>query len=248
MASEPVVVEGSPVVARQPDLRRRLVAEALGTGLLVAVVVGSGVAAQRLSPGDVGLQLLENALVTALGLTVLIAWLGPVSGAHFNPVVSMASWAWGRREHDGLTRRDLLAYVAAQCAGGVVGAVLAHAMFGETLLQLSHTLRDGVGLVLSEVVATFGLVVLIGALVRTGRQALAAPLVGAYIGGAYFWTASTSFANPAVTLGRTFSDTFAGIAWVSVPPYVLAQVVGAVIAVAAVNYLHPAPAAREERR
>ncbi len=239
MAHQQVVVEGSPQVARQPDLGRRLVAEALGTGLLVTVVVGSGVAAQRLSPDDVGLQLLENALVTALGLTVLIAWLGPVSGAHLNPVVSMASWWWGRGDGRGLGGRDLLAYVVVQCAGGVLGSVLAHAMFGEPLLQLSRTVRDGPNLVLSEVVATFGLVVLIGALVRGGRQALAAPLVGAYIGGAYFWTASTSFANPAVTLGRTFSDTFAGIAWESVPPYVLAQLVGGAIAVAAVAYLHP---------
>jgi len=239
MAHQQIVVEGSPQVARQPDLGRRLVAEALGTGLLVAVVIGSGVAAQRLSPDDVGLQLLENALVTALGLTVLIAWLGPVSGAHLNPVVSMASWWWGRGDGGGLGGRDLLAYVVVQCAGGVLGSVLAHAMFGEPLLQLSRTVRDGPNLVLSEVVATFGLVVLIGALVRGGRQALAAPLVGAYIGGAYFWTASTSFANPAVTLGRTFSDTFAGIAWESVPPYVLAQLVGGAIAVAAVAYLHP---------
>lgn len=242
MAPRPVVVEGSPQVARQPDLGRRLVAEALGTGLLVAVVVGSGVAAQRLSPDDVGLQLLENALVTALGLTVLIAWLGPVSGAHFNPVVSMASWWWGRGDGNGLSRRDLLAYVAVQCAGAVLGSVLAHAMFAEPLLQLSRTLRDGPNLVLSEVVATFGLVVLIGALVRSGRQVLAAPLVGAYIGGAYFWTASTSFANPAVTLGRTFSDTFAGIAWTSMPAYVLAQLLGGAVAVAAVAYLHPGAA------
>ena len=246
MDAAPVVVEGSPAVAHEPDLGRRLAAEALGTGLLVAVVVGSGIAAQRLSPDDVGLQLLENALVTALGLTVLIAWLGPVSGAHFNPVVSLSSWWLGRRDGEGLAGRDLGAYVAVQCVGGVLGSLLAHAMFSEPILQLSGTVRDGPNLFLSEVVATFGLVVLIGALVRGGRQALAAPLVGAYIGGAYFWTASTSFANPAVTLGRTFTDTFAGIAWASVPPYVIAQLVGGALAVAAVAYLHPG--ARRERR
>lgn len=234
-----VVVEGSPAVALEPDLGRRVVAEALGTGLLVAVVIGSGIAASRLSPADVGLQLLENALVTGLGLAVLIAWLGPVSGGHFNPVVSLASWWLDRTTGRGLGRRDLLAYVAAQLVGGVAGAVLAHAMFGEALISLSRTDRDGLGLVLAEVVATFGLVVLICALVRQGRQAWAAPMVGAYIAGAYFWTSSTAFANPAVTLGRTFSDTFAGIAWESVPAFVLAQLAGGALAVAVVVYLHP---------
>jgi len=233
------VVEASPRVAVQPDLGRRVVAEALGTASLVAIVIGSGIAATRLSPDDVGLQLLENALATGFGLAVLIAWLGPVSGAHFNPVVSLASWWLDRSTGRGLGRRDLAAYITAQLAGGVAGAVLAHAMFGEALLSLSRTYRDGPGLVLGEVVATFGLVVLICALARQGRQAWAGPMVGAYIAAAYFWTSSTSFANPAVTLGRTFSDTFAGIAWVSVPPFVLAQLAGGALAVAAVTYLHP---------
>lgn len=222
-----------------PDLPRRLVAEALGTGLLVAVVVGSGAMAQRLSPDDVGLQLLENSIATALGLTVLIAWLGPVSGAHLNPAVSLASWVWGRRAGGELPGRHLAAYVGAQAGGALVGAVLANAMFGQALLGPAGTERSGFDLLLAEVVATFGLVALIGALVRGRRQELAAPLVGAYIGAAYWWTSSTSFANPAVTFGRAFTDSFAGIAPASVPAFVLAQLVGAALAVAVVSYLHP---------
>jgi arsenate reductase len=222
-----------------PDLRRRLVAELLGTALLVTVVVGSGVAAQRLSPGDVGLQLLENSTATFLGLTVLILLFGPVSGAHFNPVVSAADWLLGRRAGAGLTGREVVAYSFAQVVGGVAGAVLANVMFEVPVDRLATTERTAGGLWLAEVVATAGLVALIFALVRSGRGALAAPAVGAYIGAAYWFTSSTSFANPAVTVGRVFSDTFAGIEPGSVPGFVAAQLVGGAVAVVLVRYLYP---------
>lgn len=222
-----------------PDLLRRLTAELIGTALLVAVVVGSGIAAQRLSPDDVGLQLLENSTATFLGLTVLILMFGPISGAHFNPVVSAADWVLGRRAGTGLTGRELPAYIAAQTVGGVLGAELANLMFEVSISELATTERSGAHLLLGEVVATAGLVALIFALVRTDRGALAAPAVGAYIGAAYWFTSSTSFANPAVTVGRMFSDTFAGIDPASVAGFVAAQVVGAVFAVGLVRYLFP---------
>lgn len=225
--------------APAPDLGRRLVAELLGTCLLVAVVVGSGVAAQRLSPDDVGLQLLQNSTATVFGLTVLILLFGPLSGAHFNPVVSAADWLLGRRTGAGLSGREVMAYAGAQVLGGVAGAVLANLMFEVPVTVLATTERTGAHLLLAEVVATAGLVALIFALARTGRGALAAPAVGAYIGAAYWFTSSTSFANPAVTVGRIFSDTFAGIAPASVPGFVLAQVVGGLLAVALVRYLFP---------
>src|SRR5215203_2526465 len=221
------------------DLLRRLTAELIGTALLVTVVVGSGIAAERLSPDDVGLQLLENSTATFLGLTVLILMFGPISGAHFNPVVSAADWLLGRRTGTGLTGRDLLAYSVAQTVGGIAGAALANLMFEVSLTELATTERDGAHLLLGEVVATAGLVTLIFVLARTGRGALAAPAVGAYIGAAYWFTSSTSFANPAVTVGRMFSDTFAGIAPGSVPGFLAAQVVGGALAVALVRYLLP---------
>ena len=223
-------------------LGRRLLAEAVGTGLLVTVVVGSGIAAQTLSPGDVGLQLLENSLATVFGLSVLILALGPVSGAHFNPVVSAADWWVGRRAGTGLTGRDVAAYSAVQCLGAVAGAVLANLMF-EVPTALSTTGRGGGGVLLAEVVATAGLVALVFALARTGRGALAAPAVGAYIGAAYWFTSSTSFANPAVTVGRMFSDTFAGISAGSMPGFVLAQLVGGAVGVVLVLFLYPDAAA-----
>ncbi len=229
-------------------LLRRLVAEAIGTGTLVAAVVGSGIMAQTLSPDDVGLQLLQNSLTTGLALTVLIAWLGPVSGAHLNPVVTLAVAWWERRGRAAWTPTEVVATVAAQVVGGCLGTVLVQGMFADAevvggLVELASTDRSGPPLWLSEVVATFGLVALIGALIRTGRATtLAAPLVGAYIAAAYWWTSSTSFANPAVTVARTLSDTFAGIAPASVPPFLVAQVAGAALAVAAVGYLHPRPA------
>lgn len=221
------------------DVGRRLVAEFLGTMLLVAVVVGSGIAAQTLSPDDVGMQLLENSTATFLGLTVLILLFGPVSGAHFNPVVSAADWFLGRRAGTGLTAGELAAYTLAQVAGGIAGAVLANLMYQVPVTELAGTERTGSHLLLGEVVATTGLVALVFALARSGRGALAAPAVGAYIGAAYWFTSSTSFANPAVTIGRVFSDTFAGIAPGSVPEFLIAQLVGAGLGVAIVSFLYP---------
>jgi len=227
-------------VPTAPPLPRRLLAELLGTGLLVAVVVGSGIAAQQLSE-DVGLQLLENTLATVFGLGILILWLGPVSGGHFNPVVSLAAWFLGRGDPDtpgGHSARDLLPYVAAQVTGGIGGALLANAMF-ETSTSFSAHHRASVGHLLAEVVATAGLVGLIFGLVRTDRATLAAPAVAAYIGAAYWFTSSTSFANPAVTVGRMFSDTFAGIAPASAPAFVAAQLLGAALGVAITLALFP---------
>jgi len=215
------------------DLPRRLTAELVGTALLVTVVVGSGVAAQRLSPHDTGLQLLENSLATTLGLAVLIALLGPVSGAHLNPVVSLADWLTG-----GLRGRHLAPYALVQVAGAVLGAELANLMYGVPA-HLATTHRDGGHLLVGEVVATAGLIALVLGLTRTGRGALAAPAVGAYIGAAYWFTSSTSFANPAVTVGRVFSDTFAGIAPGSVPGFVLAQLVGGAVGLGLAVFLYP---------
>jgi len=220
------------------SLARRLLAEFLGTALLVAVVVGSGIAAQELSPQDVGLQLLENSTATVFGLTVLILWFGPVSGAHFNPVVSLADWFLGRRAGAGLTLPGVGAYTVAQIGGGIAGAVLANVMFD---LDTAISTKDRItsGHLVAEVVATAGLVALIFALVRTGRGALAAPAVGAYIGAAYWFTSSTSFANPAVTIGRVFSDTFAGIAPGSAAAFIGMELVGLVVGVAVTRALYP---------
>ncbi|MFC7496818.1 MULTISPECIES: aquaporin [unclassified Nocardioides] len=220
-------------------LIRRLVAELLGTGLLVTVVVGSGIAAQQLSPDDIGLQLLENSTATFLGLTVLILLFGPVSGAHFNPVVSAADWFLGRRAGTGLSGAEVGAYSVVQVVGAIAGAVLANVMFDIDLTELSTKDRTGGNLVVAEIVATAGLVALVFALARTGRGALAAPAVGAYIGAAYWFTSSTSFANPAVTVGRMFSDTFAGIDPSSVPAFIGAQIVGGAAGVVVVRYLYP---------
>jgi glycerol uptake facilitator-like aquaporin len=200
--------------------------------------VGSGIAAQQLSPDDIGLQLLENSTATVLGLTVLILMLGPVSGAHLNPVVSLADWFVGRRSGSGLPLREAGAYAAAQILGATAGALLANAMF-EVGTSMATKERASSGHLLGEVVATAGLVGLIFALARTHRGSWAAPAVGAYIGAAYWFTSSTSFANPAVTIGRMFSDTFAGIAPSSVPAFVLAQLVGAALGLAAVLALYP---------
>jgi glycerol uptake facilitator-like aquaporin len=228
-----------------PSLARRLVAEFIGTGLLVTVVVGSGIAAQRLT-ADPGLQLLENSLATVFGLAVLISLFGPVSGAHFNPVVSIADWWLGRSAGGGLRGLDVAPYSAAQTLGAIAGAALANVMFEVSLTELATTERVGTHLLVGEVVATAGLVALIFGLVRTGRASLAAPAVGAYIGAAYWFTSSTSFANPAVTIGRVFSDTFAGIAPGSVPGFVAAQVVGALVAITLVTYLYPVAACQPE--
>nr|WP_205862570.1 MIP/aquaporin family protein [Planosporangium thailandense] len=220
-------------------MARRASAEFTGTALLVTAVVGSGIAAARLSPDDVGLQLLENAIATALALGALILTFGPVSGAHFNPVVSAVDWWLGRRSGAGLAVRDLGGYVVAQVSGAIAGAVLADLMFGLRALAWSHTSRTGPNLWLAEGVATAGLVVLVFALARSGRASVAPAAVGAYIGAAYWFTSSTSFANPAVTIGRAFTDTFAGIAPASVPGFVVAQLVGGLVAVAALAVWYP---------
>ena len=227
--------------ANQPPLWRRAVAELLGTSLLVMIVVGSGIAAQQLSPNDVGLQLLQNSTATVLGLTVLILIFGPVSGAHFNPAVSLVDWVLGRRSGTGLTLAELGAYVAAQTVGAISGSVVANAMF-EVGTSVSGKDRATGGHLLGEVVATAGLILLVFALAATKRGVLAAPAVGAYIGAAYWFTSSTSFANPAVTVGRIFSDTFAGIAPGSVPWFVIAQLIGAAAGLGLLILLFPSAA------
>ncbi len=220
-------------------LPRRLLAEFLGTGLLVAVVIGSGIAAQQLSPDDTGLQLLQNSITTVFGLGVLILVFGPVSGAHFNPVVSAVDWWLGRRDRSGLTAPDVAAYSAAQIVGGIGGAVLANVMFELPAGQIATNARSSPGLWVGEIVATTGLIMVILVLARTGRASLSAVAVASWIGAAYWFTSSTSFANPAVTISRMFSDTFAGIAPPSVPAFVVAQVVGAAIGVALTVVLYP---------
>lgn len=223
---------------RRLSLWRRSLAEFLGTGLLVTVVVGSGIAAERLST-DPGLQLLENSIATALGLGVLILLLAPVSGAHFNPVVSLADTLLGRRTGTGLPARELSVYLPAQLAGGIGGAILANAMFA-TPTANSTTDRATPATFLAEIVATAGLVLLIIGLSRTGRPApVIATAVGAYIGAAYWFISSTSFANPAVTIGRIFTDTFAGIAPSSALPFLGAQILGAGAAIGISLLLFP---------
>ena len=227
-------------------LPRRLLAEFVGTALLVAVVVGSGIAAAQLSPDDVGLQLLENSTATVFGLAVLILLFGPVSGAHFNPVVTAADWLLGRRAGTGITAHHLAAYLAAQVAGGISGAWLANLMFDRRVFEIATKDRITIGHLVGEVVATAGLIALIFGLARTGRAALSAAAVGAYIGAAYWFTSSTSFANPAVTVGRIFSDTFAGIDPTSVPGFIAAQIVGALIGLGLIAALYPDAAANAD--
>jgi glycerol uptake facilitator-like aquaporin len=227
------------MTSNQPPLWRRAVAELLGTSLLVMTVVGSGIAAQQLSPNDVGLQLLQNSTATVLGLTVLILIFGPVSGAHFNPAVSLVDWVLGRRSGTGLTLPELGTYAVAQTAGAISGSIIANAMF-EVGTSISATDRATGGHLLGEVVATAGLILLIFTLAATRRGVLAAPAVGAYIGAAYWFTSSTSFANPAVTVGRIFSDTFAGIAPGSVPGFIVAQLIGAALGLGLLVTLFPA--------
>jgi arsenate reductase len=214
-------------------LARRLLAEYLGSAFLAALVIGSGIAAQNLSH-DTGLQLLENAAATAAGLFAIILMFGPISGGHFNPVVSLVDAAFG-----GLTRRDALAYIPAQIAGCISGAVAANAMFALSAISISTTHRATGAHLFAEVVATLGLLLVIFSLARTGRATTAPAAVGAYIGAAYWFTSSTSFANPAISIGRMFSDTFAGIAPASVPGYVVAQLVGSAVAFVAIRTLYP---------
>ena len=215
-------------------IARRALAEFCGTAFLVAVVVGSGIAAANLSPHDVGLQLFENAAATAAGLVALILAFGPVSGGHFNPVVSLADALFG-----GLDWADVPAYIGAQISGAIAGAVIANLMFELDAVSWSTHSRSTGGLWLGEVVATVGLLTVIFGVVRSGRATAAPFAVGAYIGGAYFFTSSTSFANPAVTIGRAFSDTFAGIKPSSVPAFVACQLVGGAVAVGLIRALYP---------
>jgi arsenate reductase len=215
-------------------LWRRLLAELLGSAFLAAIVIGSGYAAQRLSPGDTGLELLENAAATAAGLFAIILMFGPVSGAHFNPVVSFADAAFG-----GLRWRDAAAYLAVQVAGCIAGAVAANLMFASAAVSISTKVRATPAHFLSEVIATLGLILVIFALTRSGRASSAAAAVGAYIGAAYFFTSSASFANPAITVGRMFSDSFAGIAPASAPAFIGAQVLGGALALIVIRALYP---------
>jgi glycerol uptake facilitator-like aquaporin len=226
-------------------LGRRALAEAVGSAALVAVVVGSGIQATELTD-DAGVQLLANSLATVFGLGVLIALLGPVSGAHFNPVVTLAAWFTGRRTADGITGRDVAAYLPAQTAGAVGGAMLADAMFARPLVQWSTQDRSAGHLWLGELVATTGLILLIFGLGRTGRVHFGPMTVASYIGAAYWFTSSTSFANPAVTVGRAFTDTFAGIAPASIGPFVAAQLAGAVLGLVLVTALFGRPPAHTD--
>ena len=216
------------------DLARKVTAEAVGTGFLVAVVVGSGIFAQRLSPNDVGLQLLENSTATGAGLVALILAFGSVSGAHFNPVVSLADRMFG-----GLSTRELVAYVPAQVVGACVGTVVANLMFELDAVTLSTHTRSSGGLWLGELVATFGLLMVILGVVRSGRASIVPFAVGGYIAAAYWFTSSTSFANPAVTIGRTLTDTFAGIKPSSAPAFIVMQFVGGLVAVVLARFLFP---------
>lgn len=213
------------------NLPRSVAAEAIGTALLLAAVVGSGIMGERLAGGNVGLALLANSLATGAALVALILAFGPVSGAHFNPLVTLAAAS------DGLGRRDAVFYIGAQIVGAFAGVATAHFMFNEPLLSTAHQERTGAGQWLSEGLATFGLLVVILGCGRTRPQAVAYA-VGGYIAAAYWFTASTSFANPAVTLARAATDSFAGIRPADVPAFVLAQVTGAVAAIALFRWLH----------
>ncbi len=222
------------------SLTRRAAAETIGTGLLVLAVVGSGISAARLSPHDVGLQLFENAAATGVGLVAIILALGPVSDAHLNPIVTAVDVALG-----GMTAAEAWVYAAAQVVGGAVGAVLANLMFSLPAIELSTKHRAGGGVLLGEAVATFGLILVVFGLVRSGRASAAAFAVGGDIGGAYFFTSSTAFANPAVAVARSLSDTFAGIAPSSVPGFLLMELVGGGIGLVAIRMLYPRSASEE---
>jgi glycerol uptake facilitator-like aquaporin len=220
-------------MTRQPPLVRRLLAELLGSAFLAALVIGSGIAAQTLSPNDVGLQLFENAAATAAGLFTIILMFGPVSGGHFNPVVSLADASFG-----GIGWRDALVYIPAQVAGCVLGAIVANGMFSLVAISISTHHRASPAHLFSEAIATAGLLLVIFSLARTKRASTIPAAVGAYIGAAYFFTSSASFANPAISIGRMFSNTFAGIAPASVPGYIVAQFVGGACAIFVVRVLY----------
>ncbi len=226
-----------------PPIARRLLAELLGSAFLAALVIGSGIAARTLSPGDVGLQLFENAAATAAGLFTIILMFGPVSGGHFNPVVSLVDAAF-----QGISWRDALAYIPAQVSGCILGAIAANGMFSLAAISISTHHRASGAHLFSEAIATSGLILVIFSLARTRRASTAPAAVGAYIGAAYFFTSSASFANPAISVGRMFSDTFAGIAPASVPSFIVAQLVGGTCAILAIRALYPdvTPAAAAE--
>jgi glycerol uptake facilitator-like aquaporin len=221
-------------VAAQTPLSRRLLAEFLGSAFLATLVIGSGIAAQTLSPSDMGLQLFENAAATAAGLATIILMFGPVSGGHFNPVVSLADATFG-----GIAWREALAYVPAQLTGCVLGAITANGMFALAAVSISTHHRGSPAHLFSEVIATAGLLLVIFSMARTKRAGAIPAAVGAYIGAAYFFTSSASFANPAISVGRMFSDTFAGIAPASVPGFVVAQLVGGACAIVVIRVLYP---------
>lgn len=219
-------------------LGRRVLAEFLGTALLVTVVVGSGIAAQQLSPADVGLQFFENTTATVFGLAVIILVFGPISGAHLNPVVSLADWLEGRRRGGGLNGVELTGYLGGQVLGGVAGAMLANSMFDQAPWQISTRDRVTGGHLIGEMVATAGLIAVVSGLAGRNRSLVAAT-VAAYIGSACWFTSSGSFANPAATVGRMFSDSFAGIAPVSGLGFIAAQLLGASLGAAVMTLLRP---------
>jgi glycerol uptake facilitator-like aquaporin len=221
-------------VSPTAPLARRLLAELMGSAFLAALVIGSGIAAQTLSPGDVGLQLFENAAATAAGLFAIILMFGPVSGGHFNPVVSLADATFG-----GLSWRYACAYIPVQAAGCTLGAITANGMFSLAAVSISTHHRASPAHLFSEIIATVGLLLVIFSLARTRRTSMVPAAVGVYIGAAYFFTSSASFANPAISIGRMFSNTFAGIAPASVPAFVVAQLVGGACAVLAIRALYP---------
>jgi arsenate reductase len=222
------------VTDAKPSLWRRLLAELLGSAFLAALVIGSGIAARQLSPTDVGLELFENAAATAAGLFTIILMFGPVSGGHFNPVVSLADACFG-----GLRWREALAYVPAQLGGCIIGAVAANGMFALAAVSIATKHRASSAHLLAEAIATAGLLLVIFSLARSRRSASAPAAVGAYIGAAYFFTSSTSFANPAISVGRMFSNTFAGIAPASVPGFAIAQLIGGAAAILVLRALYP---------
>jgi glycerol uptake facilitator-like aquaporin len=217
-----------------PSLGRRLVAEALGTALLIVAVIGSGIMATKLSPDDIGLQLLENAAATAGALVGLILMFGPISGAHFNPVVSLVDLLFGD-----MSTKELALYTVAQTAGGCAGSLMANAMFSHPTFELSTKVRSAGPLWFSEALAVVGLLLVIHGCVRTGRSSAVPYAVGLWIGGAYWFTSSTSFANPAVTVARMLSDSFAGIKPASAPMFIVMQFVGAFVAFGLIRYLYP---------
>jgi arsenate reductase len=222
------------------SIARAATAEAIGTALLVAVVVGSGIAARRLSPNDAGLQLLENSIATGAGLVALILAFGAVSGGHFNPVVSLADRMLG-----GLGNRELIVYVPAQVTGGCIGTIVANLMFDLPAVTASTHARSSGPLWLGEAVATFGLLIVILGVARSGRSAMAPFAVGGYIAAGYWFTSSTSFANPAVTVARTLTDTFTGIKPSSAPVFIAAQVGGALVAILLARFLYPRAGAKD---